>query len=204
MRRVSLRSSHLNSQRASTASCLQVVDDLVLVRVLHVDLASQVSKNVHIHHCFAAGPVKSSPNYDQSVLNLSLVASRLTSLLASHSFLCFCSHHGPFIVTIAQLFHQVKVSLSFNILFNVHDRCENCLLLSLCLFISISDVGSTQVVECGSTANTTPILQMCKVVVATIRVRLRSHIRTFFRCKYPFDSEISILNSMLYPEVSQG
>ena len=134
--------------------------------------SSQASqKNPQINKCFAAGWVKSSPSYDQSVLNLSLVASCLHSLLALQCLLCFCSHRGAFIVRIAQLFHYVKVSLNFCILFDVHNRCKK---LSVSgsgsvsvsvsvsdsdsgsvsvsvsfIFIFISDVRSIQVVECG-------------------------------------------------------
>ena len=185
------------------AACrLQIFDELVLVHVLHVDLAiqSSVQHNVHIQHCFAAGSVKSSPSYDQSVLNLSLVASCLHSLLALHCLLCFCSHHGPLIVRIARLLHHVKVPLSSCILFDVHDRCRKWSVsvpVSF-IFIFISDVASIQVVECGVHGqHRIPILHICNVVDW-----LRSHICTNFRCRYPFDSEIAILNSFLYPEGS--
>ena len=136
------------------AACrLQIFDELVLVHVLHVDLAiqSSVQHNVHIHHCFAAGSIKLQSINAQSVLNLSLVASCLHSLLALHCLLCFCSHHGLLIVRIARLLHHVRVPLSLCILFDVHDRCRKWSVsvpVSF-IFIFISDVASIQVVECG-------------------------------------------------------
>ena len=77
--------------------------------------SSQVSKITLIfNHCFAAGSVKSSPSSDQSVAQ-SIACCFLLALVASfaHCLLCFCSHHGPFIVRIAQLSHHVMVSFSF-------------------------------------------------------------------------------------------
>ena len=79
--------------------------------------------NVHVHHCLAAGSVKSSPSYDQSVLHPSPVASCLQSLLA-FALLCFCSHHGPFIVRIANLFHSVKGFIQVCTHLDVHSHCR--------------------------------------------------------------------------------
>ena len=47
-----------------------------------------------------------------------------------------------------------------------------------------------------------PILHTCNVVVV-LKQRLASfqHLRCFFRCEHLLDTEVSILNSFLYPKV---
>ena len=141
--------------------------------------------NVHIHQCFAAGPLKSSPSYDQSVLNLSLVASCLHSLLALHCLLCFCSHHGPLIVKIAQHFHMLRFHSALH-----PSRCsqplQEIVCFGFCLFLFSSSPFSSPTSACfrqwgvGSTIIRIPILQICNVVVVQMQ-RLASfpHPHTF-------------------------
>ena len=92
--------------------------------------------------------VKSPPSYDQSELNLSLVASCFAlvacfALLALLALLLLPS--CPFIVRITQLSYHVKVSLSSASFSMFTTAVGNCLFLFLCLFVR----GSLQVVECG-------------------------------------------------------
>ena len=125
----------------------------------------------------------------RQIASLYIACTRCTLL----ALLCFCSRHCPFIVT--------RVSLSFAPISTFTNTADNC--LCFCFLVlhlrprldSGSGVWGPQSLKC----------QSCKFAMFfqyRSRGWLRSNICAIFRCRHTSDSEISILNSSLYPEIS--
>ena len=97
------------------------------------------------------------------------------------------------------------VSLSLRIRLDVHDRRRQLFLSVLSPWDFVFTLGLQSLnleLECGIHGQQKPILQTCTIgVVLKQRTGFVSNICAVLRCKHLLDTEVSVLDSLLYSEV---